>query len=98
MKKFRIKTEKEFRNEFGNLWRSTVRASFPSQMDHLLGTSLDEGDNEICENKPEIITLHMGSCFITEDMIISEDVFTSSKLHLNHFLNDDLKITLQQNN
>ena len=40
--KYRIKTEAEFIEEFGNNWRSAEIADFPKEMDHLLGSEVDE--------------------------------------------------------
>lgn len=40
MGKYRIKTEYEFLNEYGENWRSIILARFPENMDYLLGCSL----------------------------------------------------------
>ena len=45
MKKYRIKTEREFIREFGDDWRNEVRAQFPEMMDHLLNRVLSEEEN-----------------------------------------------------
>jgi len=37
MQKFRFKTEKEFKNEFGSNWRRKIRSSWIEEMDYLLG-------------------------------------------------------------
>jgi len=40
--KYRIKTEKEFLDEFGYNWRMVVRYHFIKDMDHLLGQDIEE--------------------------------------------------------
>ena len=40
--KYRFKTEKEFRKEFGTIWRDIVPCDFSYNMDYLLGIILDE--------------------------------------------------------
>jgi hypothetical protein len=46
MKKYRIKTKREFIRDFGSDWRNVVRSQFPVQMDHLLNYELSERENE----------------------------------------------------
>ena len=98
MKKYRIKTEQEFFNEFGESWRSIVIAQFPAAMNYLLGIPLDEGNNLRLEQSEGNGDLHIGSFTISLDMTIPEDFSKTSSLDLNRLLKDDLKITLQQNN
>ena len=39
--KYRFKTEQEFVNEFGEEWRHSVDAVFPTSMDYLLGKEFE---------------------------------------------------------
>ena len=98
MEKYRIRTEQEFLNEFGENWRSTVKAQFPEPMNHLLGIPLDEEDNLRLEQSKGNGHLHVDGFTISKDMIIPVDFTKTSSLDLNRLLKDDLKITLQQNN
>ncbi len=99
MIKYRIKTEQEFLNDFGRDWRHECKATFPITMNHLLGISLEEGDNiRIAEFVEGIGVIFIGGYSISEDMRTTIDSVKISNLDLNHFLEDELKITLQQNN
>ena len=100
MEKYRIKTEKEFKNEFGELWRSKVKYTFAVKMDKYFGVDLSSEDNIVCKkdlSQKRPILIFMGIYSISEDMIIMKNS-QSSSLNLNSLLNDDLKIMLQQNN
>ena len=47
LRKWRIKTEKEFEDEFGPQWRTEVCAAFPKEMDFLFNLNLSKF-NKIC--------------------------------------------------
>ncbi len=40
MIEYRVKTEEEFLEEFGRGWRNRVSATFPEEMDYLLGEEI----------------------------------------------------------
>jgi len=41
LQNYRFKTEKEFKDEFGENWRAVVPSRFPIEMDHLLGKDIN---------------------------------------------------------
>lgn len=85
--KYRIKTKKEFINEFGNDWRNIVHASFVEDMDFLLGTEIDNCyinkiiDSNCCMDMTKKLLI---SCWeISCDMIViiqNQPNYNSKKL------------------
>lgn len=107
MKKYRIKTKEEFLNEGGPEipgeypeWRQ-IKCGFVPGMDYLLGQALDNDKNLECEEQlktgSEIIIVIDGYN-VSEEMLIESHRSQTSSLNLRQLINDDVKITLQQNN
>ena len=66
---YRIKTEKEFINEFGSAWRTEVELAFPHEMDAFLGISLSKEQVKEFEMSN---TLHLDRWVFSRDMITLE--------------------------
>jgi hypothetical protein len=68
MKRYRLKTEQEFLNEFGVNWRSEVRCHWNSagEMDYLFGKILSEEQNKYFE---KYLGLSIDGWTINESMI-----------------------------
>ncbi len=67
---YRIKTQEEFENEFGENWRRNVVAGFIPDMDYLLGKPLKEFSNiEFIKND----SFNIDDWWISPDMIIETD-------------------------
>ena len=97
MKKYKIKTEEEFENEYGHRWKRKVQWNSEDSMDYLFGLVLTEDQNEIMDvvlqGKQHSLGLEQWSIF---SKMVKE---TSSFTVLNdNLINSRKKILLNQNN
>ena len=86
MKRYRIKTKKEFEDEFGPNWRERVDYLFPREMDYLLGTVLPKESINLIELKQpiQIKKLDANSYWLIGHQMIKEDLL---KDKINKLLN-----------